>query len=111
VLWRKSGGGLKIIEQVKVMSDRTCIKLTSLAFLVAPLTAFLTSFLALVTFPAAVFLILGLDSFLAAGAFLGLTAAFFVVPDFLRAAGAGSETVSKTLGLELPVLERVCAQR
>ena len=99
-------------EYVRAKSHRTDIKLTSLVFLVAPLTVFLTSFLALATFPPTVFLILGLVSFLAAGAFLVLVvAAFFVVPDFLRAAGAGVETASKTLGLELPVLERVCAQR
>jgi len=83
------------------------VSVLALVFLVAPLTAFLTSFFALVTFPATVFFTFGLDSFLATGAFLGLVVTFLVPGAFLRAAGAGAAIASKTLGLELPVLERV----
>jgi len=77
-------------------------------FLVVPLTAFLTSFLALVTFPATVFLIFGLVSFLAAGAFFGLaTAGFLVVVAFFFVGTGAGAALSKMRGLEDPVLERV----
>jgi len=74
------------------------VSVLALAFLTAPFTAFF----ALLTFPEAVFLILGLVSFLTAG-FFG--AVFLVPAAFL--VGTGSGAVSTIRGLELPVAERV----
>lgn len=77
-----------------------------LTFFAAPLTVFLVSFLALVTFAPATFLIFGLVSFFGAAAFLGLATAFLGAAFFFgsaAAAGVGSTFLGRD-----PVVCRVC---